>query len=161
MIRAEASSRPKIEPQDLRKKVVYQIYPRSLLEGDRKNGKKEGNGNLDGVIKSLDYLQYLGVDAIWFSPLYPSPLKDGGYDISDHRGIHEMYGDLDTMDRLIEEVHSRGMQVLMDFVPNHTSDQHPWFQESRSSKDNPKRNLVSLEGRKTSQMASLAESSTK
>lgn len=94
---------------------------------------------MDGVIESLDYLQELGVDAVWFSPVYPSPLVDGGYDISNDRDIHEMYGDLDTMYRLIEEAHSRDIMVLMDFVPNHTSDQHPQFQASRSSLTNPMR----------------------
>lgn len=132
MLTVEVSPRP--EQPDWRNKVVYQIYPRSFQEGKR----NDGNGNLNGVIDRLEYLQELGIDAVWFSPLYPSPLKDGGYDVTNYRDIHKMYGNLDTMDRLIEESHSRDIKVLMDFVPNHTSDQHLWFQESRSSKDNEK-----------------------
>jgi len=141
IIQTEVSSRQEINKSDWRNNVVYQIYPRSFQEGVRPNGSKKGNGNLNGVIDRLGYLQeVLGVDTIWFSPVFPSPLKDGGYDITDHRNIHEMYGDLNTMDRLIAEVHNRGMRMLLDLVPNHTSDQHPRFQESRSSEDNLKRN---------------------
>jgi alpha-glucosidase len=119
--------------------VIYQIYPRSFQDSDG-----DGIGDLQGVIDRLDYLndgteRSLGVDAIWFSPTFPSPMKDFGYDVSDYCGVHPDFGDLATMDRLIAAAHERGIKVLLDFVPNHSSDQHPWFVESRSSRDNPKR----------------------
>ena len=119
--------------------VVYQIYPRSFQDS---NG--DGIGDLEGVIQRLDYLndgteQSLGIDAIWFSPTFPSPMKDFGYDVSDYRGVDPAFGTLETMDRLIAECHKRGIKVLLDWVPNHSSDHHPWFIESRSSRDNPKR----------------------
>ncbi|MBI5294624.1 MAG: DUF3459 domain-containing protein [Chloroflexi bacterium] len=115
--------------------VVYQIYPRSFMDA---NG--DGIGDLPGVIQRLDYLkEILGVDAIWISPIYPSPMKDFGYDVSDYCGIHPMFGSMANFDRLLEETHKRGMKLLLDLVPNHTSDEHPWFLESRSSRNNPKR----------------------
>ncbi|MDJ1496738.1 alpha-amylase family glycosyl hydrolase [Cytophagaceae bacterium DM2B3-1] len=114
--------------------VVYQIYPRSFQDS---NG--DGIGDLQGILKRLDYLQWMGVDAVWISPIYPSPMADFGYDISDYTGIHPLFGSLDDFDRLIQEVHARKMKLILDLVPNHTSDQHPWFLESRSSRDNPKR----------------------
>jgi alpha-glucosidase len=119
--------------------VIYQIYPRSFQDS---NG--DGIGDLQGVIDRLDYLNdgtpdSLGIDAIWFSPTYPSPMADFGYDVSDYEAVHPDFGDLATMDRLIEECHRRGIRVILDFVPNHSSDQHPWFIESRSSRDNAKR----------------------
>ena len=115
--------------------VVYQIYPRSFMDS---NG--DGIGDLNGIIQRLDYLSdTLGVDAIWISPIFPSPMADFGYDVSDYCGIHPMFGTMADFDRLLEETHKRGMKLLLDLVPNHTSDEHPWFIESRSSKDNPKR----------------------
>ncbi|GAB3650754.1 alpha-amylase family glycosyl hydrolase [Glycomyces tarimensis] len=114
--------------------VVYQIYPRSFADGDG-----NGVGDLAGIAKHLNYVQDLGVDAIWISPVYRSPMADAGYDISDHTDIDPTFGDLEDMDRLLDEAHERGLRVLMDFVPNHTSDRHPWFREAQSSRDNPKR----------------------
>jgi alpha-glucosidase len=114
--------------------VFYQIYPRSFMDS---NG--DGIGDLQGIIDRLDYLTYLGVDVIWISPIYPSPMADFGYDVSDYTGVHPMFGDMDTFDRLLEQAHGRGLRVVLDYVPNHTSDQHPWFVQSRSSRDNPRR----------------------
>jgi alpha-glucosidase len=119
--------------------IIYQIYPRSFQDS---NG--DGIGDLQGVIDRLDYLndgtaRSLGVDAIWFSPTFPSPMKDFGYDVADYCDVHPDFGDLAAMDRLIEACHRRGIKVLLDYVPNHSSDQHPWFIESRSGRDNPKR----------------------
>ena len=114
--------------------VVYQIYPRSFADSDG-----DGIGDLNGVLQHLDYLQSLGVDALWLSPIFRSPMVDAGYDISDYCDIDPLFGSLADIDRLIAEAHARDIRVLLDFVPNHTSDQHPWFVESRSSRDNPKR----------------------
>lgn len=122
-----------------REAVVYQVYPRSFQDS---NG--DGIGDLEGIIQRLDYLndgteRSLGVDAIWLSPTFPSPMKDFGYDVSDYCGVHPDFGDMATMDRLIAECHRRGMRLLLDYVPNHSSDEHPWFIESRSSRRSPKR----------------------
>ena len=114
--------------------VVYQVYWRSFYDS---NG--DGIGDLQGVIGKLDYIKELGVDVIWLNPMYESPDKDNGYDISNYYGVMEKAGDLETVDRLIQEVHQRGMKIIMDLVVNHTSDHHPWFVESKSSKENPKR----------------------
>ena len=114
--------------------VVYQVYWRSFYDS---NG--DGIGDLQGVINKLDYIKDLGVDVIWLNPMYESPDKDNGYDISNYYGVMEKAGDLETVDRLIQEIHQRGLKIIMDLVVNHTSDQHPWFLESKSSKDNPKR----------------------
>lgn len=119
--------------------VIYQIYPRSFLDADG-----DGVGDLQGVIEKLDYLndgteRSLGIDAIWLNPIFPSPMADFGYDVSDYCDIHPLFGDLSTFDRLITESHRRAIKVILDFVPNHTSDAHPWFLESRSSRENPKR----------------------
>jgi alpha-glucosidase len=115
--------------------VVYQIYPRSFMDA---NG--DGTGDLAGVIEQLDYLSdTLGVDAIWLSPFYPSPNADFGYDVSDYCAVDPLFGDLATFDRLVAEAHARDLKVIIDYVPNHSSVQHPWFLESRSSRDNPKR----------------------
>jgi len=115
--------------------VVYQIYPRSYQDS---NG--DGIGDLPGIKQRLDYLSNtLGVDAIWLSPIYPSPMHDFGYDVADYCDIHPLFGTLADFDRLLEETHKRGMKMILDLVPNHTSDEHPWFLESRSSRDNPKR----------------------
>lgn len=115
--------------------VLYQIYPRSFSDS---NG--DGVGDLPGIISRLDYLEKLGIDGIWLSPIYPSPLKDFGYDISDYRGIDPLFGSLEDFSRLVEEAHNRGIRIILDMVFNHSSDRHPWFEESRSSPDNPKRN---------------------
>ena len=119
--------------------VVYQIYPRSFQDT---NG--DGVGDLEGIIQRLDYLNdgtpnSLGIDAIWISPFYPSPMKDFGYDVADYCDVDPMFGDLATFDRLVEAAHARSIKVIIDWVPNHTSDQHPWFVESRRSRDNAKR----------------------
>jgi glycosidase len=114
--------------------VIYQIYLRSFQDT---NG--DGIGDLKGIERRLDYLASLGVDAIWISPIYPSPMADFGYDIVDYCGIDSRFGALADFDDLIAQAHARGLKVLLDFVPNHTSDRHPWFVESRSSRDNPKR----------------------
>jgi alpha-glucosidase len=114
--------------------VVYQVYPRSFQDS---NG--DGVGDLKGISSRLDHLQWLGIDAVWLSPIYPSPMADFGYDIADYTGIHPLFGNMADFDALLKEVHGRGMKLLLDLVPNHTSDQHPWFLESKSSRDNPKR----------------------
>lgn len=114
--------------------VVYQVYWRSFLDS---NG--DGIGDLQGLISKLDYIKNLGVDVIWLNPMYESPDRDNGYDISDYYKVMKKAGDMATVERLIEEVHQRDMKIIMDLVVNHTSDQHPWFLESKSSKDNPKR----------------------
>ena len=110
---------------------VYQIWPRSFADGDN-----DGIGDLHGVLQKLDYIKSLGVDAIWFSPLYPTPNCDYGYDIADYRGIHPEYGDLTLFKQVLDEAHARGIKIFMDLVVNHTSDQHAWFQESQKSRDN-------------------------
>jgi oligo-1,6-glucosidase len=114
--------------------VVYQIYPRSFQDS---NG--DGIGDLCGILQRLDYLQELGVDVIWLSPVYKSPNDDNGYDISDYQDIMDEFGTLADWDELLSEMHKRGIKLLMDLVVNHTSDEHRWFQESRKSKDNPYR----------------------
>jgi oligo-1,6-glucosidase len=117
-----------------RRWVVYQIYPRSFADSDG-----DGVGDLRGVLNHLDHLRRLGVDVVWLSPVYRSPMDDNGYDISDYQDIDPLFGTLADLDELIEELHARGMRLVMDLVVNHTSDEHPWFTESRSSRDNPKR----------------------
>ena len=114
--------------------VIYEVYPRSFQDS---NG--DGIGDLNGITSRLDYLQQLGVDAIWITPFFPSPNLDFGYDISDYTNVAPEYGTLEDWNKLVAEANKRGIRVLVDFVVNHTSDQHPWFKESRSSRDNPKR----------------------
>jgi alpha-glucosidase len=114
--------------------IIYQIYPRSFLDTDG-----DGVGDLRGIRSKLDYLQLLGVDAIWISPIFPSPMADFGYDISNYTDIDPVFGNLDDFDALLADAHSRGLKVILDYVPNHTSEQHPWFVESRSSRHNAKR----------------------
>ena len=114
--------------------VVYQIYPRSFQDSDG-----DGIGDLQGIISRLDYLENLGIDVIWLSPVYQSPNDDNGYDISDYQDIHPDFGTMADMDELIEEAKKRNIHIVMDLVVNHTSDEHPWFIEARKSKDNPYR----------------------
>jgi trehalose-6-phosphate hydrolase len=119
-----------------KKAVVYQIYPKSFYDT---NG--DGIGDLQGIIKKLDYLQELGIDVIWLTPIYTSPQRDNGYDISDYYAIDESYGTMEDFDRLLEEAHKRGIKIIMDIVVNHTSTEHRWFKESASSKDSPYRDF--------------------
>ena len=117
-----------------RRAVMYELLVRGFSDG---NG--DGTGDIPGLIERLDYLQWLGVDCIWLLPINPSPMRDGGYDISDYCDVQPEYGTVDDVARLVEQAHARGMRVIMDLVVNHTSDQHPWFQEARSSPDSPRR----------------------
>ncbi len=114
--------------------TVYQIYPRSFLDSDG-----DGVGDLPGIHARLDYLQWLGVDALWLSPFYRSPMADFGYDVADYCDVDPLFGDLAAFDALVEDSHARGLRVIIDWVPNHTSDQHPWFVQSRSSRESPRR----------------------
>ncbi|MGH9456227.1 MAG: alpha-amylase family glycosyl hydrolase [Thermoanaerobaculia bacterium] len=114
--------------------IIYQIYPRSFQDA---NG--DGIGDLPGIARRLDYLKWLGVDAIWLSPIYPSPMADFGYDVANYTDVEPIFGTLADAERLIDEAHRRDLKVILDYVPNHTSDQHPWFQEARSSRESPKR----------------------
>lgn len=116
------------------KSIIYQIYPRSFHDSNN-----DGIGDLKGIISKLDYLQWLGVNAVWISPIYPSPMADFGYDITDYKGVDPIFGTMSDFDELLQKAHEKGIKVILDLVPNHTSDQHPWFLESRSSRDNPKR----------------------
>ena len=117
-----------------REAVVYQIYPRSFADASG-----DGVGDLGGLRGHLDHLQWLGADAVWLSPIYRSPMADFGYDVADYCDIDPLFGDLATFDALLADAHDRGLRVLLDWVPNHTSDRHPWFVESRSSRASPKR----------------------
>jgi alpha-glucosidase len=114
--------------------IFYQIYPRSFQDSNA-----DGVGDLTGIINRLPYLVTLGVDAIWLSPIFPSPMADFGYDISDYTGIDRLFGDMENFDALVHAAHSNGLKIILDLVPNHTSEQHPWFAESRGSRDNDKR----------------------
>ncbi|WP_269147765.1 alpha-amylase family glycosyl hydrolase, partial [Vibrio coralliirubri] len=114
--------------------VVYQIYPRSFLDSNN-----DGIGDLNGIISKLDYLKELGINVIWLSPVYQSPMDDNGYDISDYQAIAEEFGSMEDMQRLMDEPKKRDIKIVMDLVVNHTSDEHRWFEQARSSKDNPYR----------------------
>jgi oligo-1,6-glucosidase len=120
--------------EDWRRWVVYQVYPRSFADASG-----DGIGDLRGILAHLDYLQRLGVDVIWLSPVYRSPMDDNGYDISDYADIDPLFGTLADFDELLAAVHGRGMKLVMDLVVNHTSDEHPWFAQSRASRDSPQR----------------------
>ncbi len=114
--------------------VIYQIYPRSFCDG---NG--DGLGDIPGIISKLDYLKELGVNCVWLSPVYDSPQKDNGYDIADYRDIYKPFGTLDDFNKMLSEMHKRGIRLIMDLVVNHTSDQHKWFQSAISDKNSPYR----------------------
>jgi alpha-glucosidase len=116
------------------KGIIYEVYIRSFQDSDG-----DGVGDLKGVISKLDYLKDLGIDCIWVTPFYKSPMKDFGYDIADFRSVDPLFGSMEDFDELLEETHARGMKLIVDQVPNHTSDKHAWFKEARSSRDNPKR----------------------
>lgn len=122
------------DPDWWRRAVVYQVYPRSFQDTDG-----DGVGDIPGITARLDHLDRLGVDVVWLSPVYRSPQDDNGYDISDYEDVDPLFGTLDDLDALIDGLHARGMRLVMDLVVNHTSDEHPWFAASRSSKDDPKR----------------------
>ncbi|HIV57549.1 MAG TPA: alpha-amylase, partial [Candidatus Stackebrandtia faecavium] len=109
--------------------VIYQVYPRSFADA---NG--DGLGDLDGIRSRIGYLAELGVDAVWLSPFYKSPMNDAGYDVADFRDVDPRFGTLEDFDALVDEAHARGMRVIIDIVPNHSSNQHPWFQEALAAK---------------------------
>lgn len=125
---------PEVHQPWWRSAVVYEIYPRSFQDSDG-----DGIGDLEGIIQRIDYLAWLGVDAVWITPIYPSPMADFGYDVADYTDIHPLFGDLAVFDRLIEALHARGIRLILDFVPNHTSDRHPWFLDAKSGPDAEKR----------------------
>ena len=114
--------------------IIYQIYPRSF-----KDSNGDGMGDIRGIIEKLDYLKELGINCVWLSPVYESPMDDNGYDISDYKKIHEMFGTMEDFKEMLDEMHKRGIRLIMDLVANHTSDEHPWFLESKKSEDNPYR----------------------
>jgi maltose alpha-D-glucosyltransferase/alpha-amylase len=122
------------DPRWFKRAIFYEIHVRGFFDGN-----DDGSGDLRGVQDKLDYLQWLGIDCIWLLPIYPSPLRDGGYDIADFNSVHPDYGTVEDFRSLVEAAHQRGIRVIADLVMNHTSADHPWFQESRSSPDSPKR----------------------
>ena len=133
---ATAQTASKSQPADpwWKHAVIYEIYPRSFQDSDG-----DGVGDINGITSRLDYLQTLGIDAVWITPMYPSPQIDFGYDIADYTKIDPQYGTMADFDRLVLEAKKHNIRVIMDFVANHTSDQNVWFVESRSSRNNPKR----------------------
>ena len=122
----------KVNNEWYKRMSFYQIWIRSF-----KDGNGDGIGDLKGVYEKLGYIKSLGVDGIWFSPIYPSPKADYGYDISDYKNIDPEYGTLDDFKKVLNEAHRIGLKIIMDLVVNHTSDEHPWFKESRKSRNNP------------------------
>jgi len=114
--------------------VIYQVYPRSFQDSNA-----DGIGDLIGIVQRLEYLQMLGIEAIWLSPIFPSPMADFGYDVADYVAIHPIFGTMEDFDHLLQQAHQRGIKILLDLVPNHSSSEHPWFRESRSSRDSAKR----------------------
>ena len=129
--------------KNFKESVIYQIWPRSFCDS---NG--DGIGDLKGICSKLDYIRSLGVDYIWLSPIYASPNKDYGYDVSDYLSIHPDFGTMEDFDELLAEAKKRDMNLILDFVPNHTSDQHPWFQEAIKSKSNKYRNFYCFQNPK-------------
>ncbi|MGZ4463374.1 MAG: alpha-amylase family glycosyl hydrolase, partial [Gaiellaceae bacterium] len=121
------------DPTWFKRAIFYEIHVRGFFDGN-----DDGSGDLLGLTQKLDYLQWLGIDCIWLLPMYRSPLRDGGYDIADYLALHEDYGNVDDFRNFIEATHLRGMRVIADLVLNHTSSDHPWFQESRTNPDGPK-----------------------
>ncbi|HUD17639.1 MAG TPA: alpha-amylase family glycosyl hydrolase, partial [Acidimicrobiales bacterium] len=132
-LRREPLPAPEDDPLWFQRAIFYEVFIRGFFDGNN-----DGVGDIPGLIAKLDYLQWLGVDCLWLLPFYPSPLRDGGYDISDYNSVHPESGTVDDLRRLLDEAHGRGIRVIADLVINHTSDQHPWFVESRQSRDNPK-----------------------
>jgi len=130
----QSGSMDQIDKDWWRRGIFYQIYPRSFQDSNA-----DGVGDVRGIIERLPYLKALGIDAIWLSPIFPSPMADFGYDISDYTGIDPVFGTMADFDTLVNATHESGLKLILDLVPNHTSDQHPWFIESRASRDNPKR----------------------
>ena len=114
--------------------MLYQIYPRSFADASG-----DGIGDLPGICERLDHLSWLGVDGLWLSPFFRSPMHDFGYDVSDYCDVDPLFGSLDDFDALLAAAHERGLRVLIDWVPAHTSVEHPWFREARASRDSPKR----------------------
>jgi alpha-glucosidase len=131
---ASATGRPEADDDWWRRAVIYQIYPRSFCDSDG-----DGVGDLEGIRGRLDHLTWLGVDAIWLSPFYRSPMADFGYDVSDYCDVDPLFGNMDDFDALVDAAHARGLKVVVDWVPNHSSDAHPWFVAARSSRDDPHR----------------------
>ncbi len=131
---AKAQVEPKNSDPWWKHAVLYEIYPRSFQDSN-----SDGVGDLNGVTSRLDYLRELGIDAIWITPVYPSPQVDFGYDIADYTAIDAQYGTMEDFARLVDEARKRNIRVIMDLVANHTSEQHSWFKKSRASRDNPKR----------------------
>ena len=127
------------DPDWWQRAVLYQIYPRSFRDADG-----DGVGDIEGIGQRLDHLVELGVDAMWLSPIFPSPMADFGYDVADYCDIDPLFGSLADFDALLADAHARGLKVILDLVANHTSDQHPWFQESRASRDVAQARLVHL-----------------
>ena len=114
--------------------IFYQVYPRSFQDSNA-----DGVGDIAGIIDRLPYLLELGIDAVWLSPIFPSPMADFGYDISDYTGVDPLFGTMENFDALISAAHTNGLKLILDLVPNHTSDRHPWFIASRSARDDRKR----------------------
>ena len=129
------------DPLWFKRAVFYEIHIRGFFDGN-----DDGTGDFRGLTEKLDYLQWLGIDCIWLLPMYPSPLRDGGYDIADFYAIHPDYGTVEDFRAFVEAAHQRGIRVIADLVVNHTSSDHPWFQEARSSPDSPEARLVRLVG---------------
>jgi trehalose-6-phosphate hydrolase len=136
-----------------KKAVVYQIYPKSFNDTTG-----NGTGDILGIIEKLDYLKELGVEVLWLTPIYKSPQRDNGYDISDYYAIQEEYGTMEDFDRLLAEAHKRGLKIIMDIVINHTSTEHEWFKQARSSKDNPYRDFYIWKDSKNGQAPTNWES---